>query len=438
MAGRAVSEPLLFEMNEIASGPDLRVGRSGTFADNMSLPVHRWFRYSAGFSAEWAEREISAHAAEDDVILDPFLGSGTTVLAAQKAGRRSFGFEAHPFIHRIASIKVAWPGVDEDRLMRLAQDLVAMATGLRQPAPQTANELLLKCYSPDVLVELEALKAAYISYRESGQPDADMVWLALTAILRSCSAVGTAQWQYVLPNKRKAKVLRPFTAFLDKMAAMAADIRQYRATGAGIDAQVIGADIRGSNIIPYGKAGLVITSPPYPNNYDYADAVRLEMSFWGEVETWADLHNAVRRYLVRSCSQHTAKDRLQLEELLADPALEPIRPDLEDVCHRLAEIRTTKAGKKTYHTMIAAYFSDLAATWCSLRGMTRAGATVCFVIGDAAPYGVYVPVDDWLIRLAEAAGFSGGRFEHLRARNVKWKNRKHTVPLKEGRLWLKG
>ena len=28
-------------------------GRSGAFVDNMVLPVHRWFRYSAGFSADW-------------------------------------------------------------------------------------------------------------------------------------------------------------------------------------------------------------------------------------------------------------------------------------------------------------------------------------------------------------------------------------------------
>src|SRR5437764_6659490 len=31
---------------------------SSTFAPNMSLPVHRWFRYSAGFSAEWVESVI--------------------------------------------------------------------------------------------------------------------------------------------------------------------------------------------------------------------------------------------------------------------------------------------------------------------------------------------------------------------------------------------
>ena len=52
----------------------------------------------------------------------------------------------------------------------------------------------------------------------------------------------------------------------------------------------------------------VITSPPYPNNYDYADATRLEMTFWGEIEGWGDLHQAVRQYLIRSCSQHSAKE----------------------------------------------------------------------------------------------------------------------------------
>ena len=36
----------------------LKDTRSGTFVDNMKMPVHRWFRYSAGFSAEWVNTEI--------------------------------------------------------------------------------------------------------------------------------------------------------------------------------------------------------------------------------------------------------------------------------------------------------------------------------------------------------------------------------------------
>jgi hypothetical protein len=49
-----------------------------------------------------------------------------------------------------------------------------------------------------------------------------------------------------------------------------------------------------------------------------------------------------------------------------------------------------------------------------------------------------VPVIDWLGCLAVAAGFHDFHFERTRDRNVKWKNRKHRVPLCEGRLWVKG
>ena len=49
--------------------------RSGTFTDNMKLPVHRWFRYSAGFSADWVEHVIKD--LKPETILDPFAGSGT-------------------------------------------------------------------------------------------------------------------------------------------------------------------------------------------------------------------------------------------------------------------------------------------------------------------------------------------------------------------------
>jgi hypothetical protein len=182
----------------------------------------------------------------------------------------------------------------------------------------------------------------------------------------------------------------------------------------------------------------VITSPPYPNNYDYADATRLEMTFWKDITGWADLQQTVRRHLMHSCSQHTAAERLKLADLLADPVLNPIRKDLSMVCQKLAEIRMTKGGKKTYHTMIAAYFKDLGHVFRNLRAVSAPGATICFVIGDSAPYGIHVPAEKWLGELAIAAGFSNWHFEKLRDRNIKWENRVHDVPLHEGNLWIEG
>src|SRR5207244_11344047 len=55
--------------------------------------------------------------------------------------------------------------------------------------------------------------------------------------------------------------------------------------------------------------------------------------------------------------------------------------------------------------------NDMARVWKSLRRVTVPGGRVCFVVGDSAPYGVYVPVDRWLGDLAIAAGFESYRFE---------------------------
>jgi hypothetical protein len=415
----------------------LQESRSGTFTDNLRLPIHRWFRYSAGFSAEWVEQSIKDFSSDRRlVVLDPFAGSGTTLLAAEKASAVAYGYESHPFVYRIATAKLLWH-LDERSFLNAATMLRDRAKARKLQVADQLPDLLVKCFTPETLARLVALRDCYVETRQETD-EWKLVWLAITAILRSCSHVGTAQWQYVLPNKRKATSLDPFHAFEAKVSEMISDMVFAKRTGFSQAAKMFLRDAREPAPIEGNSVDLVITSPPYPNNYDYADATRLEMTFWGEISSWGDLQHTVRQFIIRSCSQHAAAERLNLEELLEDFALAPIRSELTDVCRQLAAIRMTKGGKKTYHTMIAAYFADMAKVFMRLRPVCKTGAQICFVVGDSAPYGVYVPADVWLGRLAVAAGFESFSFEKVRDRNVKWKNRKHRVPLHEGRLWIKG
>ena len=410
--------------------------RTGTFADNLKLPVHRWFRYSAGFSADWVEDVIHRRAAKR--VLDPFCGSGTSLVAAAKAGAYSVGIEAHPFVSRIAKVKTRWD-VDLGEMRDVFSRVRTKAWEMRRAEPATDSKLLLKCYDAENLIALESLRTAYEDEVAAGlasESTLELVWLALTCVLRECSSVGTAQWQYVLPNKTKAKVKHPYPAFEDRNRMLVEDLIYARSQFQGC-ARVISGDAR-DPLVDESEFDLVITSPPYPNNYDYADATRLEMTFWKEVNAWGDLHDAVRKYLVCSCSQHSAANRLDLSELLDPTRIDAIRDELTTVCTELEQVRLTKGGRKTYHTMVAAYFSDLAVVWIALRRLTGSGSQVAFVVGDSAPYGIYVPCDQWLGRLAVAAGFKGYEFEKIRDRNTKWRNRKHRVPLKEGILWVEG
>lgn len=402
---------------------------SSVFTPNMRLPVHRWFRYSAGFSAAWAEAIVASDAGDKPRVLDPFVGSGTTLIAAQVQGAESIGLETHPLVRRICQAKLSWDS-DPEELERRA------ASVLRTASPRSWSDppaLLAKIYPPATLATLVGLRDSIDAARMGDGVD-ELLWLALLAVLRPCSPAGTAQWQYVLPNKSKSRVAEPMAAFEAQAEMIAEDMRAMPLHPAV--ASLSSEDARTAGNLADESIDLVITSPPYPNNFDYADATRVEMTFLGEIERWGDLQESVRTHLVRSCSQHMGG--YDPAEALEAPELAAIRSELLDVYQRLAIERESRGGRKAYHSMVAAYFHDLSRTWIALRRVCRRGSTVHFMIGDSAPYGVHVPVERWLGDLAVDAGFSDWRFVKLRDRNTKWRNRKHRVPLQEGVLTVRG
>jgi hypothetical protein len=429
--GGGYSQAFLFPAEDAAP---LRDASSTTFVDNMKLPVHRWFRYSAGFSAQWAESVIrEARASRTITVLDPFAGAGTTLLAAEKAGVPAIGVDAHPFVSRVAKAKLFYRS-DPEAFLSRAWEVKSRALRMYGPGCEYPA-LIHKCFSADALESLDRLRRAWEDLADD-TPASELTWLALVAILRPVSHAGTAPWQYVLPRKTKKSPLEPFSAFDRMTRTMCADMQT--AANAGPPAVYLEGDARICAEVPDASVDLIVTSPPYANNYDYADATRLEMCFMRHINGWSDLQGKVRNRLVRSCSQHVPEKAVDLEAVLAAPELGPIHAEIAAVCRQLGEIRHEKGGKKTYHLMVACYFQDLARVWQALRRVCKHPARACFVIGDSAPYGVYVPVAEWAGTLAQAAGFRSFAFEKTRARNVKWKNRKHRVPLCEGRLWVEG
>lgn len=431
-----MSVQLTFLEEVLVSAPDLKASRSGTFADNMALPVHRWFRYSAGFAAQWVEHILSEWGiGQSHIVLDPFAGSGTVSVVCDALGLRSIGVEAHPVVARICKAKLLWKTPPE-RVADFAAQMLEHARN-RKGNTETYPSLIHRSFDANALTILDSLKTSWLSLRDETS-ESELAWLALTAILRRTSRAGTAQWQYILPNKTKKNVLSPLLAFQQQIEIIKADLRWMQTRATQSHAKIIAGDARALAHSMHKKVDAVITSPPYANNYDYADALRFEMTFWGDVNGWGDIHEAVRRHLIVSSSQHSSKERLKTEDLLDSEAIAPIRSELRAVIQNLATVREHHGGKKHYHTMVGAYCRDISLVLRQLRKVCKSGARMCWVIGDSAPYGVYCPIEKWIAQLAMAAGFKHHRFDKLRDRNIKWKNRKHRVPLKEGLLWIDG
>jgi hypothetical protein len=179
---------------------DVKTSTSTTFIDNMKLPVHRWFKYTAGFSAEWVKSVIKKYKKSDSMILDPFAGSGTTLVAANELNLPSIGYEKQYFIRRIAHNKLHY-NVNLNHLNKLYNGVINN-NSFRDFDFEEQADLLKKCYDKETLKTLTLIKNNFIKINDNTL-EAEIIWLAITAILRTTSSAGTAQWQYILPKKNK-------------------------------------------------------------------------------------------------------------------------------------------------------------------------------------------------------------------------------------------
>jgi len=168
-------QPTLFDVEDESDA--LREQRSGSFADNLQLPVHRWFRYSAGFSASWVCEAIRQESQGRPLrVFDPFVGSGTVVLACEQSGVEGIGVEAHPFVARIARAKLHWRE-DPDSLLRLGTQ-IARAARKTLGSVDGYSSLITKCYPTDTLLKLDAIKSAWQAANDGGPLCSRRRWVA--------------------------------------------------------------------------------------------------------------------------------------------------------------------------------------------------------------------------------------------------------------------
>jgi DNA modification methylase len=437
----AKSDSKISDLVEVyLSAPSDELEQFGTFADSKQAPIHRWFQYPAGFSFRAVEHVLQIHHIRPGhLVYDPFVGTGTTVVVCKSKGIESYGIEAHPFVHKIATAKTDWSFdlaelINEANQITFELDLTRNRSG--QIDTGLMPELVRKCFSEPNLRDLIYIrdyidKNVKTKYRRLFQ-------VALVCALRQASGAATG-WPYIAPKKR-IKEKDGLETFKRQLFQMVDDLKSIPAEVRKTPSHVILGDARDSHL-PDDFFNLSFTSPPYLNNYDYADRTRLETYFNGYASSWNDITEKIRSQLIISATTQINRTNYDTENIISDlikVADARIAAKLQESVNKLSTVRLNKGGKKSYDIMVGQYFNDMAMALADNCRVLKKGAHFVLILGDSAPYGVHIPTEEYLGRIGIGLGFRDFHVQKLRRRGDKWKgnSQRHHLTLKESVLTL--
>jgi SAM-dependent methyltransferase len=410
-------------------------GRSFTNGEANRLlaedrPVHDWYRFVLSFPPHLVREYLHRfRITPGERVLDPFCGTGTTLVECKKLGIPSVGAEMNPMACFASRTKVDWTP-DPAGLVEHAAHVADLAhrrldadgivdvsplfqldghPRLRRLAPDQAQLLLANSISPLPLHKALVLLECLEQHRDERYVAHERLALARTLVFTS-SNLEFGPEVGVGPAKPDAAVITPWLA---GVRAMAEDLKQLR-DRRHVEARVLLADARDlTGVLEPGSVDAVITSPPYPNEKDYTRTTRLESVVLGFIRNRTDLR-ALKAGLVRSNTRNVYKHDGDDRWIAGHPEIERIASEIE--ARRLA-LGKNSGFERQYARVTRLYFGGMARHLATLRALLRPGARLAYVVGDQASYlRVMIRTGQLLADIARSLGYEVVAIDLFRTR----------------------
>lgn len=413
--------------------------RDAAAAENKSWPVHRWAPWIAGFSAPFVQDVIEGYLPERNrsraVVLDPFAGVATTLVEALKAGCNAAGYEINGFAALVGRAKVncvdvepssfrgnidAFRGamlrfesqVDKQYLAEGAKGLEVLLGPLRGVAPPRFKSRIA-FFSPAVEAKfLYALDRAQVL----PEPVRSLFQTALGATMVSYSNYSYEPSLSSRPGAGKPIIENASVglAVLRKLSEMLDDIQWVRQNYGSVWRNRSRDIHHGSYFqseVKNGTVSLLVTSPPYMNNYHYVRNTRPQLYWLGLALTGTDLRDLEHASFGKFWQTVRQGPRVGLTFDF---------PELSRAIEDLSALNVEKQqyGGPGWANYVATYFNDSYRFLEVANRQLRNGAYALVVVGNSIIQGMEFKVDHLLAQMAEQVGLKVHEIRIVRTKRV--------------------
>jgi tRNA G10 N-methylase Trm11 len=278
-------------------------------ASNGERLSHYLFRYPAKFHPPVVRHLIQQYTAPQQIILDPFCGSGTLLVEAMVSGRNAIGSDVDPlavFITRVKTRAYDLPLLEREsskvlarigkfarsdkeyerrKFEDIAESTVDRLIGTEKLVVPTDLPNLYHWFRKYVLIDLGRI-LTYLDRAKLADAHRDFFKLCFASIIRAASNAdpvpvsGVEVTSHMKRLEEKGRLINPIKLYTRAVQRGLIDVTAFQQVAkTDVQARAIQADVTNLRVAVKDKVDSVITSPPYNIAVDYYRRHLLEM-YW--------------------------------------------------------------------------------------------------------------------------------------------------------------
>lgn len=362
------------------------------FRNTDKYCAHGWHPFPAKFPPQLPEIFIENLTLPNDTVLDPMLGSGTTLLEAARLGRRAVGCDIDPLALIIAETKLSPVGPGQiiktgytilhSAECAYEQNQLALKKELSERFDSTTMAFINYWFLPKTQLELLALIREIEKIPTRALKRFFLMVFSSVIIAKSAGVSLARDLAHTRPHRvMDKKVTSAFSEFLKQLA----QIFKF-----GLNTAICGeSTLRRTSAqktgLPADSVDLIVTSPPYANNaIDYMRAHKFSL-------VW--LNHAIKDLsALRACYLgHDAAGKQKNYDML------PLR--CEKTLQQLRQLSPPKAAA------LRRYFCEMRDVICEMRRVMKVGKPCVIVVASSVLCGLDVETHKAIVALGEAENF---------------------------------